>query len=68
MVEPDHQRLSITKQCELINISRSSWYYEILGESTENLELMRLIDEQFMKTPNMEPGRWPDIYGARDIG
>ena len=57
-IEPEHPRLSITKQCNLLQISRSSWYYEALGESTQNLELMRRIDEQFLKTPE---------YGARQM-
>jgi putative transposase len=52
MVEPDHQNLSISRQCELVDISRSSWYYGVLGESSENLELMRIIDEQFMEEPS----------------
>jgi putative transposase len=52
MVAPDHQKLSITRQCELVDISRSSWYYGVLGESSENLELMRIIDEQFMEEPS----------------
>lgn len=52
MVAPDHQKLSITRQCELVDISRSSWYYGVLGESAENLELMRIIDEQFMEEPS----------------
>jgi putative transposase len=51
LVEPDHQRLSVKKQCELVEISRSSWYYAVMGESAENLELMRMIDEQFMEEP-----------------
>lgn len=58
MVEIDHDRLSITQQCSLLQISRSSWYYEALGESPLNLKLMRLIDEQFMQTP---------YYGARQM-
>ena len=52
IIEPDHPELSITKQCDLLQISRSSWYYEALGESVKNLELMRLIDEQFMEEPS----------------
>ncbi|HSW62094.1 MAG TPA: IS3 family transposase [Dissulfurispiraceae bacterium] len=58
IVEPEHLRLSITKQCDLLQISRSSWYCEALGESAQNLELMRRIDEQFLKTPE---------YGARQM-
>jgi len=51
-VETEHPRLSITRQCELMGISRSSWYYEPLGESPKNLELMHLIDELFMEEPS----------------
>ena len=58
IVEPEHPRLSITKQCNLLQISRSSWYYEALGESAQNLGLMRRIDERFLKTPE---------YGARQM-
>jgi putative transposase len=51
MVDPDHARLSITRQCRLVSIARSSFYYESRGESPLNLRLMRLIDEQFLETP-----------------
>ena len=51
MIEPNHSTLSIVIQCELVSISRSTYYYEPSGESGFNLELMRLIDEQFMETP-----------------
>ena len=43
--------LSITRQCELMGIPRSSYYYRPRPESELNLELMRLIDEQYTKTP-----------------
>lgn len=43
--------LSVRKQCELAGVARSSWYYEPRGESEENLLYMRLIDEQYLKTP-----------------
>ncbi len=51
MVDPKHRRLSITSQCQLVSIARSSFYYEGRGESPLNLRLMRLIDEQFLETP-----------------
>lgn len=50
--------LSVSKQCELVSISRSSYYYQGKGESQQNVEFMRLIDEQFLKTP------W---YGSRQM-
>jgi putative transposase len=58
MIDPNHPRLSIVRQCELVSISRSSFYYEGKGETALNLELMRLIDEQFLETP---------YYGSRQM-
>lgn len=58
MVEPCNDTLSITAQCRLLSISRSGWYYERRGESPLNLQLMRLIDEQFLATP---------YYGSRQM-
>ena len=43
--------MSLTRQCELLGLSRSTYYYESAGESEENLKLMRLIDEQYLQTP-----------------
>lgn len=51
LMEPDHPDLSIARQCELLAMSRSGYYYEPVPESAENLALMRLIDEQYLKTP-----------------
>ena len=45
------EALSTRKQCELLGINRSSIYYEPLGESVENLKIMRLIDEEFLNHP-----------------
>ena len=58
MIDPGHSRLSIVRQCELVSISRSSFYRAPTPESAENLVLMRLIDEQFLETP------W---YGSRQM-
>jgi putative transposase len=58
MIDPGHPRLSIVRQCELVSISRSSFYRVSMPESAENLVLMRLIDEQFLETP------W---YGSRQM-
>ena len=51
MVEPANPELSIGKQCKLLSISRSSFYYRPKGETALNLMLMRKIDEQFLETP-----------------
>ncbi len=44
-------KLSIRQQCRLTGVSRSGYYYEPEPESEENLELMRLLDEQYLRTP-----------------
>ena len=41
----------MTRQCELLGLPRSSYYYQAGQENEENLRLMRLIDEQYMRTP-----------------
>ena len=51
MIEPDHPQLSIARQCELVGLPRSTYYYQPCGESPENLHLMRLLDEQYTETP-----------------
>jgi putative transposase len=48
--------LSIVRQCELSGLARSSFYYTPAGDSAEDLELMRRIDEQYTRTP---------FYGSR---
>jgi putative transposase len=58
MIEPEHSRLSIVRQCELVSISRSGFYHRPAGETALNIELMRLVDAQFLETP------W---YGARQM-
>jgi putative transposase len=51
-IEPQHPDLSIVKQCALVGLSRSSYYHAPCGaESAENLRYMRLIDEQYLRTP-----------------
>ena len=50
MIEPEYRRLSIVRQCELVSISRSGFYYRPAGETPLNLELMRLIDAQLLET------------------
>jgi putative transposase len=56
LVEPGHPDLSVRRQCELLGVNRSGLYYQALGESAENLKLMRLIDEEYTRRP---------FYGSR---
>ena len=58
MIDVNHASLSLVRQCRLVSISRSSYYYKGSGESDLNLELMRRIDEQFLETP---------FYGSRQM-
>ncbi|MBL8890287.1 MAG: transposase [Planctomycetaceae bacterium] len=53
LVEPDHLKLSIRRQCELLGLARSSYYLEPARESPDNLQLMRLIDEQHLEHPHV---------------
>jgi putative transposase len=50
-VEPGHPEISLRRQCELLGANRSGLYYEPVGESAENLMLMRLIDQEYTRHP-----------------
>lgn len=51
MISKDHSKLSLTKQCNLLEIHRSGIYYKPSTESDLNLELMRLMDEHYIDHP-----------------
>ncbi|WP_420441535.1 hypothetical protein [Candidatus Palauibacter sp.] len=57
MIERDGP-LSLSRQCALLDVSRSSQYYRPKGESAENLALMRRMDELHMAYP---------FYGSRQM-
>lgn len=56
MINPADKRLSVNRQCELLGLTRSSYYYQPQGEGEYNLKLMRLLDEQYTRRP---------FYGSR---
>lgn len=62
MIDPTHAVISIARQCELIQLSRASYYRAAnngpIVETSENLELMRLIDEEYTRHP---------FYGSRQL-
>ena len=58
MIGRDQPKLSLSRQCEILAISRSSFYYTAKGESPATLALMRRIDELYLKYP---------FYGSRQM-
>lgn len=58
IIEPQNRRINITRQCELFGISRSAFYYQPRQTSKRDLELMRLIDEEYLRHP---------FYGTRRL-
>jgi putative transposase len=58
LIDADDARLSVTRQCTLLGLARSSCYYACGTESKENLTLMRLLDEQHLLRP---------FYGSRNL-
>lgn len=45
LIDSDGSAITICRQCVLLGLSRSTYYYEPAGESPENLDLMNKIDE-----------------------
>lgn len=56
LVDRIHADISVRRQCELLGVNRAGLYYQPVGESEENLLLMRLLDEQYTRAP---------FYGSR---
>ena len=66
MIDREEPKLSLVRQCALLGISRSSLYYLPTEAGAEDLELMALIDQQYLKTPFYGSGRmtaWLRYYG-----
>ena len=58
MINLKDPKISVSKQCRLLNLNRSSVYYQPVETSSQDLALMRVIDEQYLKTP---------FYGSRSM-
>jgi putative transposase len=50
-IQSHHPRLSARRQCQLLGLSRSSYYFAPAPESSENLAFMRLLDEEYTRHP-----------------
>ena len=57
MIDREHEGLSISRQCRLIGLNRSTLYYRAVGESAQTLALMRRIDEVYLECPFYAAGR-----------
>ena len=58
MIDRADEKVSLVRQCRLLGISRSSLYYRPKGPDASTLDMMRRIDEQYLKTP---------FYGSRKM-
>ena len=58
LIDREHRKVSLARQCTLLDISRASLYYQPTTPSAEDLELMALMDRQYLKTP---------FYGSRKM-
>jgi putative transposase len=52
MIEKCHETFSISHQCDLLGVSRSSYYYNAIPETAENLLLMKEIDKIYLENPS----------------
>lgn len=68
MIEFEQAKLSISRQCDLIGLARSTLYYEPATESAENLRLMALIDRRYMQVPFFGSRRMTDWLNEQGEG
>lgn len=50
-IQPDHREISVARQCQLLGLARSSYYYRAQPASAENLHYQRLLDEEYTRHP-----------------
>jgi putative transposase len=67
MIDPEHS-LPITKQCGLLSLNRSTFYYQVVGERQENLAVMRAIDELYLERPTRGSRSMQDGLARRGMG
>ena len=58
LLDPDHASISLRRQCDLLDLPRSTAYYAPIAESQENLDLMKEIDAIYLDNPS---------YGSRSL-
>ena len=57
-IQPQHQRLSVRRQCHLLGLAPASYYYQAQPESAQNLHYLRWLDEEYTRHP---------FYGVRKM-
>ncbi len=67
-IDFDNPDLSIREQCRLLGLHRSNLYYDPAPESTENLLLMRLMDEEHLRRPNRGSRQMVDFLNDEGYG
>ena len=68
MIDREEPKLSLVRQCALLGISRSSLYYLPTEAGAEDMELMALIDQQYLKTPFYGSSKSGTHWEPRDQG
>ncbi|MDI9358115.1 MAG: hypothetical protein QM528_04125 [Phycisphaerales bacterium] len=58
MINKEHEHLSVTRQCELLDLSRSTFYYKHLPESANNQLILNWLDKQYLETIVMVEGNY----------
>lgn len=58
MIDFNNSEISVEFQCKLLGINRSTVYYKPMQVKQRDLDLMRIIDEQYLETP---------FYGSRSM-
>lgn len=57
-IDPDSLQLSLTDQCEILDLARSSWYYRPVAPDAAEIALLNLLDEEYTRRP---------FYGSRKL-
>ena len=57
-IQPQHQRLSVRRQCQLLGLAPATYYYQAKPESAQNLRYLRWLDEEYTRHP---------FYGVRKM-
>ena len=63
----ESNQMSISKQCELLSISRSSLYYKPCATNTMDITIMRIMDEMYLEDPTRGTRRYMDDLALKEI-